>query len=290
MLFPDLMPHDGRHTVVLLHSSGASSRQWQALSTALAPHVHVLAPDFYGHGDAPVWSGARAMTLGDEVARLQSLLDHVHGPVHVVGHSYGGAVGVALALARPHALRSLTVYEPVLFSLLLHYNARSWELRAAMRVAEKMRSHLAYSRFDLAAECFVDFWSAPGAWAALGPMRQHAVAIRMPAVLSHFDALFSLGMRVSDLRGLDLPVQLLHGSATRPVTRRVAELLAHALPGVRALQLEGLGHMGPVVSAATVNPPIAAFLAAHGATSGVAHGAGSQAPASANAAGWRRVA
>lgn len=282
MLFPDLLPPDTRHGVVLLHSSGANNRQWQALTRSLGPRFDVLAPDFIGHGDTPAWTGARPMTLADETERLQALLDHMHGPVHLAGHSYGGAVALALAMQRPHAFRSVTVYEPVLFSVLLHYNARSWELRATMRVAEQMRRHLAYSRFDLAAQCFVDFWSGPGAWAALGATRQHTVALRMPAVLSHFDALFSLDVRLQDLRRLNLPVQLLSGKATRPVTRRIAELLAHALPGVRAQQLDGLGHMGPVVQPAAVNPHIAAFLAAHGG--------GTHASASANADGWRQVA
>jgi pimeloyl-ACP methyl ester carboxylesterase len=281
MLFPDLLSGDARHTVVLLHSSGASARQWQPLATTLGARFDVQAPDLHGHGSTPAWTGAAPMTLADEVARLQALLDHVHGPVHLVGHSYGGAVATALALQRPHAFRSLTVYEPVLFSVLLHYNARASELRAAMRVAERMRTHLAYSRFDLAGDCFVDFWSAPGTWSALGAMRQHAVAIRMPTVLSHFDALFSLGLRMQDLRELHVPVQLLHGTATRPVTRRVVELLAHALPQVRTLQIEGLGHMGPVTDPARVNPHSAAFVEAHG---------GTQAAPSANAARWRQVA
>jgi pimeloyl-ACP methyl ester carboxylesterase len=281
MHFADISALHAQPTVVLLHSSGANARQWSALSAALASRYNVMAPDFYGHGDAPWWTPARPMTLADEAARIGALLAHVHGPVHLVGHSYGGAVALALALQRPRAFRSVTVYEPVLFSLLLHYSPRSPELCAAQHVAERMRRHLAHSRFDLAAEGFVDFWSAPGTWAGMGPARQQAVAVRMPAVVAHFDALFALSLRVQDLLALRLPVQLLSGTTTRPVARRVVELLQFGLPDVQVHQVDHLGHMGPVVAPHRINPRITAWLDAHSAP---------QTGSSANAAGWQQVA
>jgi pimeloyl-ACP methyl ester carboxylesterase len=279
--FADINTLHAQPTVILLHSSGANARQWSALSAALAPRYNVVAPDFYSHGEAPMWTPARQMTLADEAARIDALLARVHGPVHLVGHSYGGAVALALALQRPHAFRSVTVYEPVLFSLLLHYSPRSRELRTAQQVAERMRRHLTHSRFDLAAEGFVDFWSAPGTWASMGAARQQAVAVRMPAVVAHFDALFAVGLRVQDLLAAQLPVQLLSGKATRPVARRVVELLHFGLPNVQVHQVDDVGHMGPVVAPQRINPHIAAWLDARGAP---------QAGSSANAAGWQQVA
>lgn len=281
MHFADITTLQAQPTVVLLHSSGANARQWSTLSASLASRYDVMAPEFYGHGNAPSWTAARTMTLADEAARIDALLARVHGPVHLVGHSYGGAVALALALQRPHAFRSVTVYEPVLFSLLLHYSPRSPELRTAQHVAERMRRHLAHSRFDLAAEGFVDFWSAPGTWASMGAARQQAVAVRMPAVVAHFDALFALGLRVQDLLAAQLPVQLLSGKATRPVARRVVELLHFGLPDVQVHQVDDVGHMGPVVAPQRINPRITAWLDAHSAP---------RTGSSANAAGWQQVA
>jgi pimeloyl-ACP methyl ester carboxylesterase len=50
---------------------------------------------------------------------LASLIDEqCDAPVHMVGHSFGGAIAVRLALARPEMLRRLVLIEPVLTPLL----------------------------------------------------------------------------------------------------------------------------------------------------------------------------
>ena len=102
-------------TVVLLHSSASSGAQWRSLCAPLAERFTALAPDLYGYGASDPWPGRAAMTLADEVAPLEALLARRPGPVHLVGHSYGGAVALRLALRAP-TLRSLTLIEPVAFT------------------------------------------------------------------------------------------------------------------------------------------------------------------------------
>jgi pimeloyl-ACP methyl ester carboxylesterase len=57
------------------------------------------------------------MTLADEAALALPLLEC--GGVHLFGHSYGAAVALQSAALRPQRVRSLTVYEPVWFRLLI---------------------------------------------------------------------------------------------------------------------------------------------------------------------------
>lgn len=286
MHFTDVNPvTDLQPTVVLLHSSGANARQWHGLASSLAATHRVIAPDFYGHGQSAPWLADRPMRLVDEVARIDALLADTPGPVHLVGHSYGASVALALALERPNVCTSLTLYEPVLFSVLLHYRSRASELQATIAVADSMRRHVALSRFDLAGERFVDFWAGEGSWAAMGPQRRQSIALRMPAVVAHFDMLFDAGITVGHLRTLRVPVRLLHGSATMPVARRVIELLRFALPRVESIELPGAGHMAPVTQPERVEPLVRAHLARFGD-----HGASGNAISSANSAAFSQAA
>ncbi|HEY3035528.1 MAG TPA: hypothetical protein VGJ54_12865, partial [Streptosporangiaceae bacterium] len=50
-------------SVVCLHASASSGRQWQALGRRLAGRYRVLSPDLYGAGDSPPWPAEREPTL-----------------------------------------------------------------------------------------------------------------------------------------------------------------------------------------------------------------------------------
>jgi pimeloyl-ACP methyl ester carboxylesterase len=106
-----------RGRVIALHCSGAGAGQWCRLAEMLGGGYELLAPEHYGSEDTGPWSGEHAFTLGDEADRAVALLDGLEGNVHLVGHSYGGGVALAVALARPERIASMALYEPSAFHL-----------------------------------------------------------------------------------------------------------------------------------------------------------------------------
>ncbi|MGH9214600.1 MAG: alpha/beta fold hydrolase [Acidimicrobiales bacterium] len=81
------------------------------LGLPLATHADVILYDLRGHGRSEVVpSGYRVV---DHVADLVALLDTlaVHEPVHLVAHSYGGAVAVVAALRHGERVASLTLVD-----------------------------------------------------------------------------------------------------------------------------------------------------------------------------------
>ena len=104
--------------LVLLHCTGASSAAWDKVSADIGPGFRKLAVDLHGFGDSDPWPGERPLSLADEAEAVLAAAKVIERPFHLVGHSYGGAVALKLALTAPERIASLTVIEPVSFHLL----------------------------------------------------------------------------------------------------------------------------------------------------------------------------
>ena len=250
---------EARETVVLLHSSGSSSRQWSALVDRLSPRYDMRAVDLHGHGAQPAWPGRQPLALADEVTLVEPILREV-GAVHLVGHSYGGAVALKVAELHPQSVRSLVAYEPVLFRWLYDADPASDAAREVIEVAAAIRKALHGRSYSGAARPFVDYWSGTGAWDAMPESRRQAVAARMGSVLPHFDALLKDDRIATALHRIEAPMLLLTGASTVASMRRIGELLRAALPRAEHALLPSMGHMGPITHADAVNGCIARFL------------------------------
>lgn len=83
-------------TLLLLHGLAATGSAWDALRAACTWDGPVLSPDLPGHG------AARRLPAYDVPATARALAEDLgggglSGPVAVLGHSWGGAVGTALS-------------------------------------------------------------------------------------------------------------------------------------------------------------------------------------------------
>jgi len=247
-------------TVVLLHASGSSGRQWDTLVNGLQSRFRLQTIDLHGHGGTPAWPGQRPLSLEDDAALVAPLLAAAPGGVHLVGHSYGGGVALKLAQQHPRQVRSVAVYEPVLFRLLFDYNASHAPAREVLAAAAGIHTWLLVGRADRAAERFVDYWSGDGTWAAMPLSRRQTVIARMPALVPHFRALFNDSLSRAELAHLPIPLLVLTGARTTASTRRIGELLRLAAPEATHEMLAGMGHMGPVTHAAAVAARLSGWL------------------------------
>lgn len=95
--------------MLTIHGVTEHGRIWHRLAHHL-PEIPIAAPDLLGHGRSP-W--AAPWTIDANVSALAALLDNQgDGPVVVVGHSFGGAVAMHLAAARPDQVAALVLLDP----------------------------------------------------------------------------------------------------------------------------------------------------------------------------------
>jgi len=248
-------------SVVCLHASASSGRQWQALGRRLAGRYRVLSPDLYGAGDSPPWPAERQPTLADEVALLEPVFEAAGEPVHLVGHSYGGAVAARAALTYPGRFRSLVLIEPVLFGLLLAEDPGQPAAREVVAVCQHTRIAVELGTLDGAARRFIDYWMGPGAWAGMPPHRRAAAARAMRTVSSEWSAIFAETTPLAAYASLDLPTLYVVGGKSPASTRAVARLLTHVLPDVSTAELAEAGHMAPITHPDLVSAAIEAHIA-----------------------------
>ena len=236
--------HPQRETLVCLHSSGSSGRQFDTLAAALQSRFKVIAPDLLGYGDRRRWPSGTPASLDDEAQAIAPLLNIA--PVHLFGHSYGGAVALQIALRWPERVRSLTLYEPVRFALLFRDARTEAAGESIVAVGRRIGLEVLSGAVHAAAQRFVDYWSGPGTWPRLGTERQQAIAERMSKVQAEFEALFADRVPAAAYGRLTMPVHLIGGSRSPLPARQVLEVLEAALPNVRRTTLAGLGHIGPI--------------------------------------------
>jgi lipase len=96
--------------ILAVHGLTGHGRRWHTLVTRHLPEFAVVAPDLIGHGRSP-W--AAPWSIDANVDALAGLLDaDADGSVVVVGHSFGGAVALNLAAARPDLVAALVLLDP----------------------------------------------------------------------------------------------------------------------------------------------------------------------------------
>lgn len=241
--------------VVCLHSSGSSSSQWRWLIESTQADFRFLAFDFHGHGRSPDFAGdAYAMRFESEA--VFSSLPLSSEPIHLVGHSYGGAVALDLAVRHPDRFASVTVFEPVLFGLL---DPASAEFREITSVGFEIVRAAHAGELEVAAATFVDYWNGTGAWRRLPAEHRARVRGRIAPVARHFEALFANPLPFERLRQLQVPTLVLLGARSLAPARTVSRCL-EALPSVTVEALAGVAHMGPITHPEEVNPRIARHL------------------------------
>jgi pimeloyl-ACP methyl ester carboxylesterase len=236
--------------VLLVHGSAASRRFWRALVERLAPRYRVIAPDLPGYGETAWHAGARTTDL-DVVSAFARAVGE---PLHLVGHSYGGALALRAARDLGSRLASLALIEPAAFDLL--------DEAARAEIEAVAGRHL---ELVACAAHFMGYWIGADAWAAMPAETRTRIVQTMPKIAAEFRTLFRHPDALRTYRRLRVPTLLVRGTRTTLTAHQVVARLAATLPQCDLVAIEGAGHMAPLTHPDAVNAAIETHLAQSGA-------------------------
>jgi pimeloyl-ACP methyl ester carboxylesterase len=249
--------------VLALHSSGSPAEMWRSLARlpALAG-IPLHAPALLGYPpNTPVAVGER-VTLAEEIAHVRAQLPSGIARLHLIGHSYGGVVALAMARALPDLVASVWVYEPVIFSALRHDPAAEPEARAAADAhfaAPEFRDP-AYAGTEAWCRQFIDYWNRPGSFDRLTADQRAAVLAFGGKIYAELLEIYFAETTFADWRP-EAPLTVAYGERTPLPAQAMARGLHAITPGSTLDVIARAGHMAPLTDPASIHPSLGAHFA-----------------------------
>jgi pimeloyl-ACP methyl ester carboxylesterase len=249
-------------SVIALHCSLGSGQQWRRLADELASKHQVITPDISGYGDN---AGPPVLptTLAEEVDLLSDRLGEALGPIHLVGHSYGGALAFKIATDSPLAcrVRSLTLIEPVLPTILMESGSDRRLYEQFVRLAHAVYLDLWNGSSWEAIEKFLAFWRGSEPEEQLSSKALVRLIKQAEKLAFDFKAVLAERNVTAAAAAIRVSTLLVSGGLSPYLTQRVVGRLASTIPGAETRYLPAAGHMLPVSHAAAINPTIAQHIA-----------------------------
>ena len=235
--------------LLFVHCSSASHKEWKQIGRRFQEQHRTLMPDLLGYGASEEWgTPAREASGLEDTEVLDAILERAGGPVHVIAHSYGGAVALQQALAefqRPAPrIKSLFLIEPVSFHV-LRTGGRMTDWAGIDRRAGKVVQLAKEGKINKAADIYMSYWLGWLKW-RLSPARfRQEVRRTLPKVAYEFSNMYVYDQTPEDYAVIDCPVTLVCGGKTTPEARAIVQVLGQTLSQARVESLAGAGHMSP---------------------------------------------
>jgi pimeloyl-ACP methyl ester carboxylesterase len=227
-------------TVVLVPGSCSTGAAWRPVIAAWGDRFRCVTTSLLGYGGTAERRSVRDASIRHEVDVVEAVIRKAGGPVHLVGHSFGGLVAVAVALRNRVALASLTVVEAPAADL-LRSEGEERHYRAFRVMTE--RYFAAHARGDEEAiATMIDFYGGAGTFASWPP-RVRAYAVETTAVnILDWQSGYGFALSAAALAGVKVPSLVLWGGESHPAVRRANALLTECMPRASGTALQGAAH------------------------------------------------
>jgi pimeloyl-ACP methyl ester carboxylesterase len=224
--------------LLVIHGDYVDHSQWKTALPFLAQDFAVYVMDRRGHGASDPYRAGH--TLERDVEDVLALLEAIHEPAYLIGHSTGAYIALEAAARSPIAAK-VALYEPPVVGAALHLEAYRQELKHCLAVDDRIGLITIVMNDVIGAVTGRDM--PPAAINGLLQSAYGQILMRnarsFPAELeSYADYQFD----VERFRSFMLPTLFLLGSYSPPFNNIVTEQLQAVLPHHKMALLEGQEH------------------------------------------------
>jgi pimeloyl-ACP methyl ester carboxylesterase len=241
---------------LFLHSTGTTPAMWSGVPDEVVAGTRKLTPSHLGYPPNPPLARGESGGAAADARHVLGTIPEDAGAIHLHAHSYGGLVALALIPALRGRVRSLFLYEPVLFGALAH------DPLADPEVAAEARAFIAHPWFATDVEkggtepwleMFIDYWNRPGSWARMPEEQRDEIRRLGWKMFQEVRACFFENQSFSALPIDGVPCTVVRGERSPRASREMAAAVARAHPHVRLVDLPKTGHMAPLTHPALVH-------------------------------------
>jgi pimeloyl-ACP methyl ester carboxylesterase len=231
--------------VLMVHAMSVSGAYWLKVVAAMKGSYDLLLPDLPFHGRTGALSNPAQHRHDDNAELLRELVEaSFEGPVHVVGHSYGGASAVAFILKYPALVDRVVLLEPSLPTILLE--AGEAELLAEfLEIGDRFDRSVEAGDPEDAWRVYVDSQSGIGAWQAMSDEKKQRILATTDQAYAAGKAIKGNPLKLCDLHRLRCTTMMVVGDQSPARHRRTAELIRDHIPGCSMTVIPGASHMSP---------------------------------------------
>jgi pimeloyl-ACP methyl ester carboxylesterase len=242
----------GGAAVTFLHGFALDGRMWSAQARRIESTHRTIVVDLPGFGPG---GGAHSGVHCPAEAVLEVLDARGVQRTHLVGHSFGGAVAVDIALAHADRVISLTLVDALLLGRASGIGA--WPTCVSLAQKEQRdearRAWLADPLFDPARR-------RPDVLLALERMASDYACNHWAGRLS---SRWLVDEPANQLEGLRLPTLVINGELDTPPFRAMADEYERALPNAHRVTVPDAGHVSNLEAPAAFNEGLLALAWHH---------------------------
>ncbi len=227
-------------TLLFVPGSYSTPAAWKPIQRLLPAQWRMLATSLCGYGQTLETRRAGHADMSHQLRVLEAVAQRVPGPLHLVGHSFGGTVALVAALSGRIPVASLTLFEANPLALLHHHGHADLYL-ATRRMSDAFEQAVLDGEHDAPAR-IIDFWGGAGSFAAMPAPVQDYCRQTAPANVLDWHTDFGHDFSGAELARLEMPVLLVRGAHANPAMVAMTDILAAHLPRGRFEVMAGASH------------------------------------------------
>jgi pimeloyl-ACP methyl ester carboxylesterase len=227
-------------TIVLVPGSCSTGAAWRPVIGTWNGQFRCVTTSLLGYGGTVERRTASDPAISHEAAILESVVRKAGGRAHLVGHSFGGLVALAVALRNRVSLASLVILEAPAPEV-LRDRGEHQHYRAFRQMTE-----VYFAAFDggnvEAIAAMIDFYGGAGTYASWPPrVRAHAVETTPVNILDWASA-YGFALSAASLAAVQIPALVIRGGASHPAVQRANALLAECMSRAALATIDAAAH------------------------------------------------
>lgn len=230
-------------TLVLVHGSLSDYRSWAFQIESFSKNFRTIALSLPHIYPKPLKKNRDCAVILRQANDLSLFIKKLNpGPVHLVGHSRGGALALILAAGHPELFRSVVLADPAPFDSILPNSPEVlFELNKRKSFIIEAVDHIKKGELDTGLEIFTDAVSTKGNWKKL-PEAGKQIRRENAFSLKNLIADGQVSFTFRDAEKIDMPVLLVTGEKSPLIYGIMHTELESYLKNFKKIQISKASH------------------------------------------------